>query len=501
MGERPSGTVTFLFTDIEGSTRLWHDHPADMAAAISLHDGVVRDVSDRHCGHIFFHAGDGFGVAFNSPLEAVTAAAEMQRQIDSRVDVDGKPLKVRMGLNTGEAIERDGDYLGTPVNIAGRVRDIARGGEVLLSEATRDLVYRALPPTQALRRLRPHRLRGIDRPGRIYRMGTRKTVLTRVPVRVAVSVLTIATVASAVWLAGRIRDSNDAADTTTTAAATTAEAPSGAPRPAASSGTQSTAGVLTIDGDTTLTADHAGAIVIAAHDVVLDCAGHEVVDPEPDDANGPADHLDAGILVYQKDGVTIQNCVVIDHWTGISAVQSEGAWIHHNTVTHTNPPIDFFVRTGIGLSGCDRCTVNSNAVIDIYGDAIDLDGTVDSEVYDNTVSAPGFAIRVIDSRRNSIRANDLANRPGGLRTGGGIGIAVFGHSSLNEIEGNTTRGFLIGIELSGYLVDNRVVNNRGVGNQHPYAACPSTVDTNLIEPSAGEEISNVEEVLNETTCR
>jgi predicted ATPase/class 3 adenylate cyclase/DNA-binding CsgD family transcriptional regulator len=150
----PSGTVTFLFTDIEDSTRLWESTPADMAAAVQAHDVIVRSAIERHGGHIFATGGDGFCAAFSSAVDAVTAAVESQRELEGD---DALPFAARMALHTGEAIERDCNYYGTEVNRAARLMVLAHGGQVLMSDTAEVLVRSRV----ALRPLGDHLLRGL----------------------------------------------------------------------------------------------------------------------------------------------------------------------------------------------------------------------------------------------------------------------------------------------------------------------------------------------------
>src|SRR5215218_3292356 len=135
MAERPTGTVTFLFTDIEGSTRLWEDRPDDMRVALAEHDALLRDVFDAHGGYVFSTGGDGFAVAFSHARDAVDAAVEAQAALD-----DHPLVNVRMGIHTGEVDERDGDYFGPAVNRASRVMSAGHGGQVLLSQASTELI-------------------------------------------------------------------------------------------------------------------------------------------------------------------------------------------------------------------------------------------------------------------------------------------------------------------------------------------------------------------------
>jgi class 3 adenylate cyclase len=146
--------VTFLFTDIEDSTRLWESAPADMAAALQVHDAIVRAVIERHDGYVFATGGDGFCAAFSKAAHAVAAAVESQRELSADAAI---PFAVRMGLHTGEAIERDRNYLGTEVNRAARLMALGHGGQVLVSESVEVLVRSRV----ALRPLGEHLLRGL----------------------------------------------------------------------------------------------------------------------------------------------------------------------------------------------------------------------------------------------------------------------------------------------------------------------------------------------------
>jgi class 3 adenylate cyclase len=110
-GAHPSGTVTFLFTDIEGSTRLWEADPAAMRQALAAHDAMLHAAIDAHSGYVFSTGGDGFAVAFSRAGDAMGAAVDAQRALQAWPWPAGTPLRVRMGVATGEAQERRGDYL------------------------------------------------------------------------------------------------------------------------------------------------------------------------------------------------------------------------------------------------------------------------------------------------------------------------------------------------------------------------------------------------------
>ena len=148
----PEGTVTFLFTEIEDTTRRWEDAPPDMAAALRVHDAIVRDAIEGHGGYVFATSGDSFSAAFSTAADAATAAVTSQQLlVDAAI-----PFGVRMGLHTGEATERDGSYFGTDVSRAARLMSLAHGGQVVVSDTTEML----LRDRMVLRPLGEHRLRG-----------------------------------------------------------------------------------------------------------------------------------------------------------------------------------------------------------------------------------------------------------------------------------------------------------------------------------------------------
>jgi predicted ATPase len=128
---RPSGTVTFLFTDIEGSTRRWESDPEGMRSALAAHDGVLRSAVEGEGGWVFKHTGDGVCAVFGSARAAIEAAVAAQR---------GLGLPVRMGLASGEVEERDGDYFGPALNRAARVMAAGHGGQILVAGSTASLV-------------------------------------------------------------------------------------------------------------------------------------------------------------------------------------------------------------------------------------------------------------------------------------------------------------------------------------------------------------------------
>ena len=136
----PSGTVTFLFTDVEDSTRLWQRSPEAMMMALERHDAILRSAIEQHAGHVFTTAGDSFAAAFTRAADAVAAAIDAQQSFGSEQWPEETDVRVRMGISTGEAQERNGDYFGLAVNRAARVMSIGNGGQILLASVTASLV-------------------------------------------------------------------------------------------------------------------------------------------------------------------------------------------------------------------------------------------------------------------------------------------------------------------------------------------------------------------------
>ncbi len=151
-----SGVITFLFTDIEGSTRRWEADPTAMRAALDVHDEVMLRVVEAHRGHLFNHTGDGVCAAFMTPRSAVDAAVAAQRALE---------LPVRMGIVTGEAEKRGNDYSGTVLNRAARVMASGHGGQILLDGATAGLLTGV-----DLTQLGPRRLRDIANPVGLFQV-------------------------------------------------------------------------------------------------------------------------------------------------------------------------------------------------------------------------------------------------------------------------------------------------------------------------------------------
>ncbi len=164
--EPPSGTVTFLFTDIEGSTALWEQATEAMRGALARHDGIIRAAIEGRGGYVFATGGDGFAAAFARPGDAVLAAEAAQAALNTEEWSAEAAVQVRMGLHTGVVEERDGNYFGPAVNRAARITGAAHGGQVLVSAATAGLLDGA-----ALADLGEHLFTGISTPERVYQLG------------------------------------------------------------------------------------------------------------------------------------------------------------------------------------------------------------------------------------------------------------------------------------------------------------------------------------------
>jgi predicted ATPase/class 3 adenylate cyclase len=170
MSSPPTGTVTFLFTDIEGSTRLWERHTQAMRRALSRHDEILRRVTEEQGGYVFKTVGDAFCCAFSTATDALEAALEAQRRLISSEWEQTEPLRVRMALHMGVAEERDGDYFGPPLNRVARLMSAAHGGQVLLSLPTQELVRDQLPAGAALMDLGEKHLKDLFRPERVFQL-------------------------------------------------------------------------------------------------------------------------------------------------------------------------------------------------------------------------------------------------------------------------------------------------------------------------------------------
>ena len=169
-GARPTGTVTFLFSDIEGSTVRWERDRWAMETALALHDALMRAALEARGAYVFKTMGDAFCAAFASAPDAIAAAVAAQRALAAAdfSAVDG--IRSRMALHTGESAERDGDYFGPTINRVARLLSIGHGSQVLLSGACAELVKSDLPPECSLRDMGAHRLKDLAQPERVYQL-------------------------------------------------------------------------------------------------------------------------------------------------------------------------------------------------------------------------------------------------------------------------------------------------------------------------------------------
>ena len=170
MAGLPTGTVTFLFTDVEGSTRLAREAAADFPRILERHHALLRQAFAANEGVEVMTEGDSFFEVFASPASAVAAAAQAQRLLAAEPWPAGAEVRVRMGMHTGDAVLGGDNYVGLDVHRAARIAAAGHGGQVLLSETTRALAHRALPAGVALRDLGQHRLKDLPTPEHIYQL-------------------------------------------------------------------------------------------------------------------------------------------------------------------------------------------------------------------------------------------------------------------------------------------------------------------------------------------
>jgi predicted ATPase/class 3 adenylate cyclase len=170
MAELPSGTVTFLFSDVEGSTRLLTRLRGRYAEVLAEHQRVLRAAFNEHDGREVHTEGDAFFVAFARAGDAIAAAVSAQRSLASQRWPEGVDVRVRIGVHTGEAEVRQDDYVGLDVHRAARICAAGHGGQVLISSSTRELVADELPSDVALRDLGKHRLKDLDRREHLFQV-------------------------------------------------------------------------------------------------------------------------------------------------------------------------------------------------------------------------------------------------------------------------------------------------------------------------------------------
>jgi len=168
----PTGVVTFLLTDIEGSTRLWESEPEAMDQALARHDSIVTSYVQRLNGHVVKSKGEGDSVfaVFRHARDAVSAALVLQCALAAEQWATTTPLRVRMAIHPGQVELRDGDYYGQTVNRCARLRGLARGGQVLLSGVTQKLLQGQLPPSVSLKDLGIQQLKDLNAPERVWQL-------------------------------------------------------------------------------------------------------------------------------------------------------------------------------------------------------------------------------------------------------------------------------------------------------------------------------------------
>jgi predicted ATPase/class 3 adenylate cyclase len=171
MNDYPSGTVTFLFTDIEGSTKLAQEYPDAMPFLLARHNEILKQAIEAHNGFVFQLVGDSFSASFHQAKDALHAALEAQRLLHNEV-WEPAPVKVRMGIHTGQAdVQENGDYQGyLTLSHVQRLMSAAHGGQVLISFATQELVHDELPEGVTLRDMGTRRLKDVLRPEHIYQL-------------------------------------------------------------------------------------------------------------------------------------------------------------------------------------------------------------------------------------------------------------------------------------------------------------------------------------------
>ena len=165
-----AGSVTFLFTDLEGSTRLWELFPDAMKDALKRHDAILREAIETSGGHVVKTTGDGMMAVFGRAVEGVTAGLVAQRDLAREPWPETGPLRVRMGLHSGQADERAGDYFGPTVNRTARIMAAGHGGQILLSTSVATFTTDRLPVGTSLLDLGEHRLKDLGRPEHLFQL-------------------------------------------------------------------------------------------------------------------------------------------------------------------------------------------------------------------------------------------------------------------------------------------------------------------------------------------
>jgi class 3 adenylate cyclase len=172
----PTGTVTFLFTDIEGSTQLWQEHPDGMPLALARHHALLQEAIEKHRGYVFQITGDAICSAFATAADGLKAALTAQRALRDEPWIETDHIRVRMALHTGPADVKVGDFTsgeyasGLTLSHTSRLLSAGHGGQILLSLAAAELVQDYLPDDVALRDMGAPRLRDMTRSGTIYQV-------------------------------------------------------------------------------------------------------------------------------------------------------------------------------------------------------------------------------------------------------------------------------------------------------------------------------------------
>ena len=204
MGELPAGTITMLFTDIEGSTALLRRLGGRYADALSAQRALLRDAFANCGGHEMGTEGDSFFIVFGSAADAVRCCVAAQRALSGHDWPGGIPVRVRMGLHSGEPVRHEDGYVGLDVHRAARIAAVAHGGQVVLSEATRQLAGSRLPAGASLRDLGLHRLKDIEAPEHIYQLVAAGLLERFPPLNSTLAEATAPAAAGAVPIVGRV---------------------------------------------------------------------------------------------------------------------------------------------------------------------------------------------------------------------------------------------------------------------------------------------------------
>ena len=181
--EIPTGVVTFVFTDIEGSTERWDRYPLEMADAVRRHDALVRAAIVANDGYVFKTLGDAFCAAFQRPEDAIVAMLDARDALATEDFSVVGGIRIRAAIHSGTADEREGDYFGPAVNRAARLVAIGHGGQVLVSGTTSALVSVGLPPRATLRDLGEHRLKDLTQSENVYQLDARDDLREFPPLR------------------------------------------------------------------------------------------------------------------------------------------------------------------------------------------------------------------------------------------------------------------------------------------------------------------------------